>query len=74
MPPLDAYFRRILDPDPAVHGPAARAWADTERVLSEPRPAVTRLDRGVQRDPAAAGVAFMEAHYFRNDCFLARTS
>ena len=23
--PLDAYFRRILDPDPAIHGPAARA-------------------------------------------------
>src|SRR5437667_6672326 len=27
--PLQAYFRRILDPDPAVHGPAARAWHDT---------------------------------------------
>src|SRR5437868_969025 len=24
--PLDAYWRRILDPDPALHGPAARAW------------------------------------------------
>src|SRR6266481_2950054 len=24
--PLAAYWRRILDPDPAVHGPAARAW------------------------------------------------
>ena len=24
--PIDAYFRRILDADPAVHGPAARAW------------------------------------------------
>src|ERR1700710_1042325 len=24
--PLDAYWRRILDPDPAVHGPAGRAW------------------------------------------------
>ena len=33
--PLDAYWRRILDPDPAVHGPAARAWHDTERILSE---------------------------------------
>ena len=28
--PLDAYWRRILDPDPAVHGPAARAWGETE--------------------------------------------
>ncbi len=33
--PLDAYWRRILDSDPAVHGPAARAWHDTERILSE---------------------------------------
>src|SRR5882724_8351132 len=24
--PIDAYWRRILDADPAVHGPAARAW------------------------------------------------
>ena len=33
-----AYFRRILDPDPAVHGPAARAWGETERILSEHAP------------------------------------
>ena len=39
-----AYFRRILDPDPAVHGPAARAWDDTERILSEHTPSRTRLD------------------------------
>ena len=42
--PLDAYWRRILDPDPAVHGPAARAWHDTERILSEHAPSRTRLD------------------------------
>jgi proline iminopeptidase len=32
--PIDAYWRRILDADPAVHGPFARAWNDTERILS----------------------------------------
>src|ERR1700730_12815413 len=32
--PLDAYYRRILDSDLAVHGPAVRAWHDTERILS----------------------------------------
>src|SRR4029077_17126176 len=42
--PLDAYWRRILDADPAVHGPAARAWHDTERILSEHTPTRTRLD------------------------------
>ena len=45
--PLDAYWRRILDSDPAVHGPAARAWGDTERILSEhtlvARPARSRF-------------------------------
>ena len=42
--PLDAYWRRILDSDPAVHGPAARAWHDTERILSEHAPGRVRLD------------------------------
>src|SRR5580698_288040 len=41
---LDAYYRRILDPHPAVHGPAARAWHDTERILSEHAPSRVRLD------------------------------
>lgn len=69
--PLDAYFRRILDPDPAIHGPAARAWHDTERVLSEARPSKNRLDlddiHGGTRLPSTA---FMEAHYFAGDSFL----
>jgi proline iminopeptidase len=69
--PLDAYWRRILDPDPAVHGPAARAWHDTERILSEHAPSRTRLDfaslRSTRPLPATP---FMEAHYFRNDCFM----
>src|SRR3979411_2658703 len=30
--PLDAYWHRILDSDPALHGPAARAWHDTEQI------------------------------------------
>src|SRR5258707_2986690 len=42
--PIDAYFRRILDTDAAVHGPAARAWGETERILSEHTPNRTRLD------------------------------
>src|SRR5712675_964796 len=42
--PLDAYWRRILDSNAAVHGPAARAWYDTERILSEHAPNRARLD------------------------------
>ena len=69
--PLDAYWRRILDPDPAVHAPAARAWHDTERILSEHTPSRTRLDfaslRSTRPLPATP---LMEAYYFHNDCFM----
>jgi proline iminopeptidase len=69
--PVEAYWRRILDPDAAAHAVFARAWQDTERVLSEHRPARTRLDAASLR---AGGVLpatpFMEAHYFVNDSFL----
>src|SRR3984885_5173613 len=41
---LEAYWRRILDSDVAVHSPFARAWHDTERILSEHAPSRTRLD------------------------------
>ena len=69
--PIDAYFRRILDPDPAVHGPAARAWGETERILSEHAPSRTRLDRqSLHSSRALPATPFMEAHYFQNDCFM----
>src|ERR1700709_1339698 len=69
--PLDAYWRRILDSDPAVHGPAARAWHDTERILSEHAPSRTRLDLASLREPRPLpATPFMEAHYFRNECFM----
>jgi proline iminopeptidase len=69
--PLDACWRRILDPDPAVHGPAARAWHDTERILSEHAPSRTRLDFASLRSARSLPTTpFMEAHYFQNDCFM----
>ena len=69
--PLDAYFRRILSPDPAVHGPAARAWHDTERALSEHMPARVRLDvNSLNSTRALPATPFMEAHYFQNGCFM----
>jgi proline iminopeptidase len=69
---ISAYWRRILDPDPAVHGPAARAWNDTERALSEVNPGRTRLDRMALRSSnAMPATPYMEAHYFQNDSFMA---
>lgn len=70
--PLDAYWRRILDPEPAIHGPASRAWHDTERILSEHKPSKTGLDlAAVNNDTRGLpSTPFMEAHYFQNDCFM----
>jgi proline iminopeptidase len=69
--PIQAYFRRILDPDPDVNIPAARAWGETERILSEHAPNRMRLDQAAlasSRSPPAT--PYMEAHYFANDCFM----
>jgi proline iminopeptidase len=69
--PLDAYWRRILDSDPAVHGPAARAWHDTEQILSQHAPGRDRLDpNSLNASRALPATPFMEAHYFQNDCFM----
>ncbi len=69
--PLDAYYRRILDPDPQVHGPAARAWHDTERILSEHAPGRVRIDlASLNSSRPLPATPVMEAHYFRNDCFM----
>ncbi|MCA6108425.1 prolyl aminopeptidase [Bradyrhizobium cenepequi] len=70
--PLDAYWRRILDADAAVHGPAARAWHDTEQILSVHAPARVRLDpASLNSSRALPATPFLEAHYFANDCFMA---
>ena len=69
--PLEAYWRRILDDDAAVHGPAARAWGETERILSEHAPNRSRLHIAALRaNRTLPSTPFMEAHYFQNDCFM----
>jgi len=69
--PLQAYWRRILDPDPELHGPAARAWHDTERILSEHAPGRVRLEVATANPSRTLpATPFMEAHYFYNDCFM----
>jgi proline iminopeptidase len=69
--PLQAYWQRILDPDAAVHAPFARAWHDTERILSEHKPARTRLDpASLKSTGTLPATPFMEAHYFQNGCFM----
>lgn len=66
---LEAYHRRLVDPDPAVHMPAARSWSVYEGSCSTllPNPA---LVADFASDRVALGLARIEAHYFKNDIFL----
>src|SRR3984957_12638801 len=65
--PLNAYWRRILDADPAVNGPAARAWHDTDLILSEHASTRVRLDpASLNSTGTLSATPFMEAHYFQN--------
>lgn len=64
--PLAAYRRRLLDPDPRVHMPAARAWCRYERMCSTLRP----WDGGGEDPGQALALAVIETHYFANRFFL----
>jgi len=66
---LTAYHRRLVDPDPAVHQPAAHQWATFEASCSTllPNP---ELVSAFGSDRIALSLSRIEAHYFVNDIFL----
>jgi proline iminopeptidase len=66
---LAAYWQRLMDPNPSVHLPAARAWSVYEGSCSTLLPSPETV-RAFSADTLALGLARMEAHYFRNDIFL----
>ena len=70
---LSAYHQRLVNPDPAVHMPAARCWSVYEGSCSTllPNPA---LVADFASDRVALGLARIEAHYFRHDIFLPENS
>jgi proline iminopeptidase len=69
--PLEAYWKRILDPDASVNAPFARAWHDTEQILSQHAPSRARLDlASLKSSGPLPSTPYMEAHYFQNDCFM----
>jgi len=65
---LTSYTRRLCDPDPTVHGPAAQAWTAYEDACSRliPRPASP-----AGTGPASLAMARLEAHYMTHGGFLA---
>lgn len=69
--PLQAYYRRLRDPDPEVQVPAAWAWHHYERALSELVPQTMRLPPSLRTTGKPPPTAVMEAHYLAHDCFLA---
>ena len=66
---LAAYHRRLIDPDPAIHMPAATAWSVYEGTCSSLLPNDELVSSFA--DPVTAlGIARIEAHYFVNDIFF----
>ena len=66
---LGSYLRRLTNPDPAVHLPAARAWSVYEGTCSTLLPSPETVNAFAQ-DRTALGLARIEAHYFAHDLFL----
>jgi proline iminopeptidase len=66
---LASYYRRLADPDRAVHMPAAKAWSIYEGSCSTLLPSQETIDH-FAGDVVALGLARMEAHYFVNGIFL----
>ncbi len=66
---LGAYLTRLIDPDPSVHLPAARAWSLYEGSCSTLLPSPDAV-ASFARDRSALGLARIEAFYFANGLFL----
>jgi proline iminopeptidase len=66
---LGNYLRRLTDPDPAVHMPAARAWSVYEGSCSTLLPSPDTVSSFAQ-DRTALGLARIEAYYFAGNLFL----
>jgi proline iminopeptidase len=66
---LDAYHRRLVNPDPAVHQPAAYQWATFEASCSTLLPS-SELVAAFGSEQTALSLSRIEAHYFLNHIFL----
>ena len=66
---LGSYHRRLTDPDPAVHLPAAKAWDRYEGACSTLLPPADPLPK-FDSDASALAIARIEAHYFVHRAFL----
>ena len=67
---LGAYYRRLIDPDPAVHMPVARAWSLYEGACSTLMPSPETV-ASFGEDRKALGLARIEAHFFSRHVYAA---
>jgi proline iminopeptidase len=70
---LSSYHKRLTDPDPSVHMPAARAWSIYEGACSTLRPSPETV-AAFSDNRMALGLARIEAHYFVNRIFMAENA
>ena len=63
---IEAYHRRLSDPDPAVHVPAAVAWSQWEAATLSLRPDPGRVAEAGEPRHATA-FARIENHFFMHD-------
>jgi proline iminopeptidase len=67
---LAAYDRRLRDPEPRIHLPAARAWSIYEGACSTLMPNPETV-AAFSEDRLALGLARIEAHFFSHHLFAA---
>ena len=70
---LNGYHSRLMNPDKAIHLPAARAWSAHEGACSTllPSPETVAAFSG---DALAYALSRIETHYFVNDLFMAENA
>jgi proline iminopeptidase len=66
---LGSFYRRLLDEDPKVHLPAARAWSRYEGACSTLHPSPETV-AAFGEESMAYALARIETHYFTNGNFM----
>ena len=68
---LDAYYRRLINPNPSVHLPAAKAWSSYEGSCSQLMVDFKRISQPSDLiNKQILALARIEVHYFKNGMFL----
>jgi proline iminopeptidase len=66
---IAAYYTRLINPDKAVHLPAAKAWSAWEVGISKLEHDAAAVTEYIN-SPACLSLSRFESHYMHNRCFL----